>query len=91
MTLDSLLRVGIGLMFVAVHGFPKIAGGMEAWVGLGKTFNSIIRISFIPAFWGLMAAISELIGGMCLITEIVFFIVCKMKPPASVSGSRVVH
>ncbi|MGI8657127.1 MAG: DoxX family protein [Pyrinomonadaceae bacterium] len=71
-----LLRVGIGLMFVAVHGFPKIAGGVQAWAGLGKTFNSIIGVSFVPALWGFMAAISEFVGGMCLITGVLFRPAC---------------
>lgn len=73
-----LLRVGIGLMFVTVHGFPKIAGGVEAWAGLGKTFNSLIGVSFIPAFWGFMAAVSEFVGGMCLITGVLFRPACAL-------------
>jgi putative oxidoreductase len=48
-----LLRLGIGLMFAAFHGFPKIIGGAETWAGLGKTFNNLIGVSFIPAFWDL--------------------------------------
>jgi putative oxidoreductase len=73
-----LLRVGIGLMFVTVHGFPKISGGAETWAGLGKTFNSVTGISFIPVFWGFMAAISEFGGGICLITGILFRPACAL-------------
>lgn len=73
-----LLRVGIGVMFVTVHGFPKISGGIETWVGLGKTFNNLLGVSFIPGFWGFMAAISEFGGGLCLITGILFRPVCAM-------------
>lgn len=71
-----MLRVGIGIMFVTIHGLPKITGGVETWVGLGKTFNNLIGISFIPAFWGLMAALSEFGGGLCLITGILFRPAC---------------
>lgn len=67
-----LLRVGVGLMFVTIHGFPKITGGMQNWTVLGKTFNRIIGISFIPVFWGFMAAIAEFGGGIFLIIGILF-------------------
>jgi uncharacterized membrane protein YphA (DoxX/SURF4 family) len=40
-----LLRVGIGLMFVTIHGFPKITGGMKTWTVFGKSFNSLTGIS----------------------------------------------
>jgi putative oxidoreductase len=71
-----LLRVGIGSMFVAVHGYPKLAGGVQVWAGLGRTFNSLWGISFAPAFWGFMAAISEFGGGLCLITGVLFRPAC---------------
>jgi len=73
-----LLRVGIGLMFVMIYGFPKITGGEQRWIVLGKTFNNIIGISFIPVFWGFMAAISEFGGGICLITGILFRPACAL-------------
>lgn len=73
-----LLRVGIGLMFVTIHGFPKISGGVQTWMVFGKTFNSIIGISFIPVFWGFMAAISEFGGGICLIAGVLFRPVCTL-------------
>src|ERR1044071_7547612 len=71
-----LLRVGIGLMFVAVHGVSKLTRGGQVWAGLGKTFNSLWGVSFVPTFWGLMAAISEFGGGLCLITGILFRPAC---------------
>jgi putative oxidoreductase len=71
-----LLRVGIGLMFVAVHGFPKIAGGVQVWAGLGKTFNGLFGVSFIPTFWGFLAAVSEFGGGLCLVAGILFRPAC---------------
>jgi putative oxidoreductase len=73
-----LLRVGIGLMFVTVHGYPKISGGVQTWTGLGKTFNSLVGVSFIPVFWGFMGAISEFVGGMCLITGFLFRPACVL-------------
>jgi len=73
-----LLRVGIGLIFVTIHGFPKISGGIEKWTVYGKTFNNILGISFIPGFWGFMAAISEFGGGICLIAGVLFRPACAL-------------
>jgi putative oxidoreductase len=73
-----LLRAGIGLMFVTIHGFPHISGGVQTWAGLGKTFNSLVGISFIPVFWGFMAAISEFVGGMCLVAGVLFRLACAL-------------
>ena len=60
-----ILRVIIGISFI-VHGYPKIMGGVEKWIMLGKTMGNI-GINFIPAFWGFCAAVSEFFGGIALI------------------------
>ncbi|MFL6213266.1 MAG: DoxX family protein [Blastocatellia bacterium] len=73
-----LLRVGIGLMFITVHGWPKLAGGVQMWTGLGKTFNSLLGFSFIPVFWGLMATLSEFGGGWCLVSGALFRPACVL-------------
>ena len=59
-----LLRVGMGSMFV-VHGLPKLTGGTERWTELGASMSHF-GIDFAPTFWGLMAALSETIGGVLL-------------------------
>ena len=59
------IRVGIGLVFV-LHGFGKITGGTESWVWLGSQMSHL-GITFLPAFWGFLAASAELIGGLCLV------------------------
>jgi len=59
-----LLRLGIGFMFV-LHGYPKLLGGPERWEGVGGAMANF-GISFAPAFWGLMAALSETFGGLFL-------------------------
>jgi putative oxidoreductase len=56
-----LLRVGFGIIFI-MHGYPKLLGGVEKWTGLGN----MVGFSFLPAFWGFMAAFSEGIGGLML-------------------------
>jgi putative oxidoreductase len=71
-----VLRVGIGLMFVLVHGLPKIIGGASMWAGLGGAFNRLLGVAFIPAFWGFLAALSEFGGGMCLVAGVLFRPAC---------------
>lgn len=60
-----ILRVGLGAMMM-FHGLPKIMGGPDHWAGIGSSMK-VIGINFIPAFWGLMAALSEGMGGFLLL------------------------
>ena len=60
-----ILRIGIGVVFI-IHGLPKLMGGMETWTQIGSTM-SLIGIKFAPAFWGFMAAFSEVVGGLFII------------------------
>ena len=69
-----ILRIGFGLMFL-YHGLPKLFGGPEKWEGLGGAMATF-GITFIPAFWGFMAAISEALGGLCLILGLFFRPAC---------------
>lgn len=58
------LRVGLGVMFM-LHGWGKITGGMEMWERLGGAMANL-GITFMPAFWGFMAAFAEFGGGLML-------------------------
>ncbi len=69
-----ILRVGIGIMFL-YHGAPKLFGGPVKWEKLGMAM-SYAGIHFMPVIWGLMAAISEFFGGICLILGLFFRAVC---------------
>jgi putative oxidoreductase len=71
-----LLRAGIGSMFVIVHGYPKIVGGVTLWRGLGGAFNRLIGLNFVPDFWGFLAMVAEFGGGLCLIAGIFFRPAC---------------
>lgn len=73
-----VLRAGLGLMFVFMHGLPKLTGGVALWRGLGGAFNRLIGISFLPEFWGFAAAIAEFGGGLCLIAGIFFRPACAL-------------
>ncbi|MDP3981164.1 MAG: DoxX family protein [Chlamydiota bacterium] len=76
-----ILRIGIGLAFI-IHGWPKITGGPEVWTKLGAAMG-MLGISFIPVFWGFLAACSEFIGAILLLTGLftrvaAFFMLCVM-------------
>ena len=60
-----VLRIGFGIIFI-IHGLPKLMGGVETWTQLGGTM-SMVGISFAPAFWGFMAAATEVFGGLFII------------------------
>ncbi|WP_316830455.1 DoxX family protein [Pedobacter aquatilis] len=65
-----LLRLGIGVMFI-IHGFPKLAGGVDGWTKLGGSMK-VVGIDFLPVFWGFMAAATETFGGFLLIVGLFF-------------------
>ena len=56
-----MLRIALGLFFIYVHGWPKLAGGFAKWKELGHAMQ-VLHIHFTPVFWGFMAAFSESIG-----------------------------
>lgn len=60
------LRVGLGVMFMAFHGGPKLWGGPEVWSRVGSAMGHL-GIHVAPACWGLMAACAEFFGGLCLL------------------------
>ena len=60
-----VLRAGMGAMFI-LHGWPKIMGGPAKWQALGGAMAHL-GVTFLPAVWGFLAALSECGGGICLI------------------------
>jgi putative oxidoreductase len=63
-----VLRIGIGCMFI-FHGWPKLQGGPVGWERLGHNME-YVGIGFLPIFWGFMAMVAEVFGGVCLIAGI---------------------
>lgn len=57
-----IMRLGIGALFIK-HGCDKALGGvpMLTWVG-----NQMLLIQAFPLFWGVMAMLAELLGGLLL-------------------------
>jgi len=61
-----VLRAGLGTMFL-FHGGPKLLGGPPTWAQFGSAMTAM-GIIFLPAtFWGLMAGLSEFVGGLLLV------------------------
>lgn len=60
-----ILRLGIGLPFIFTYGLMKIQSGPELWTQLGGAMSNV-GITFLPAFWGFMAALSEFGGGILI-------------------------
>lgn len=58
----AILRAGIGIT-IFLHGLPKLLGGEEVWTMIGSNM-AIFGITFAPAFWGLVAALTEAVGGI---------------------------
>ncbi|QEC76783.1 DoxX family protein [Mucilaginibacter ginsenosidivorax] len=69
-----IIRVGLGIMFI-YHGYPKLMGGAKEWTELGGSMK-YVGIHFLPMVWGLLAAVTELLGGFLLIIGLAFRPVC---------------
>ena len=57
-----ILRVGIGIS-IFYHGLPKLTGGVDTWTAIGSSLSAF-GIDFAPTFWGLLAALTESVGGI---------------------------
>lgn len=66
-----ILRVGLGLSFLLLHGYPKLAGGPEMWKAVGSAMANV-GIDAYPAFWGFMAGLAEALGGLFLLLGLFF-------------------
>ena len=68
------LRLCLGVIFV-FHGYPKFMAGRETWALVGSAMSNL-GITFYPEIWGLLAALAELAGGVCLLLGLLFRPVC---------------
>jgi putative oxidoreductase len=71
-----LLRILIGLSFLA-HGLPLLTASSDLWIKLGKSMQ-FVGIGFCPLCWGLMAALSESLGGFLLLIGFAFRPACLL-------------
>tara|TARA_R110002124_G_scaffold221839_1_gene387288 strand:+ start:11707 stop:12123 length:417 start_codon:yes stop_codon:yes gene_type:complete len=58
-----LLRVGVGLDFLILHGWGKIAGGHEMWINLGQVMPHF-GVDEIAMVWGFIATLTESLGAL---------------------------
>lgn len=63
-----ILRIGIGIMFIA-HGWGKLIGGPDKWEIIGANISHF-GINFGFTFFGFMAAFAETFGALFLILGI---------------------
>lgn len=87
-----VLRLGVGISFLLVHGLPKIKGGPELWTKIGGAMSNL-GITFAPTFWGFMAAASEFGGGLLILLGLFtrtssFFLAFTMFVAAATHLSR---
>lgn len=61
-----VMRVGLGLMFMIVHGWPKLLAGPEGWAKVGSAMPNFGVVAFSQG-WGFMATLSQFVGGFCLV------------------------
>jgi putative oxidoreductase len=80
-----ILRLGFGAMFI-YHGLPKMLGGSQSWEHLGTAMANF-GITFLPSFWGFMAAFSELVGGICIILGFFFRPACFLLAFTMATGA----
>ncbi len=72
-----VLRLGVGLAYIILHGWPKISGGPEAWARYGEAV-SYLGIDFGFTFWGFMAAFAEFGGGILIVLGLFFRPACLL-------------
>ena len=60
-----LLSILIGLSFLG-HGLPYLTAGPAVWTKLGAAME-FMGLSSFPIFWGLLACLSESLGGFLLL------------------------
>jgi putative oxidoreductase len=65
-----LLRGLVGLYMAFGHGLGKITGGPEGWANLGGAMSHF-GITFLPTFWGFMAAIAEFVCALLIVAGFV--------------------
>lgn len=66
-----IIRVGVGISYIVLHGWFKLTGGPAFWEALGQSMSHF-GISFAPVVWGFLGAFAET-GGALLLTLGLYF------------------
>lgn len=72
-----LARIGLGLSFIFLHGYPKLVGGVETWEVVGSAMSNL-GIDFYPAVWGFLAGFTEAVGGLFLLLGLFYRPACLL-------------
>ena len=72
-----VLRLGLAVVFIWAHGWPKLAGGSEKWTKLGGAMQHV-GIHFWPVVWGFLAALAETLGAFLVGIGLFFRPACLM-------------
>jgi|SRR5690606_297204 len=70
-----VLRIGLGLSFIFLHGYPKLIGGTETWEAVGSAMKNV-GIDFYPTVFGFMAGFVEAVGGLFLLLGLFYRPAC---------------
>lgn len=71
------LRLTFGTLFLYLHGFPLLAGGLSKWRSVGADMHAI-GITMGESFWGFIAAFSASLGCALFIIGFAFRPSCLM-------------
>jgi putative oxidoreductase len=66
-----VIRVGIGVIILAFHGYGKLTGGTDAWGNVGAGMQNL-GIGFAPVFWGFMATFAEFVCSILIVLGVLF-------------------
>ena len=66
-----VLRVGLGISFLLLHGYPKLVGGPGTWKAVGGAMSNV-GIDAYPAVWGFLAGLVEALGGLFVVLGLFF-------------------
>lgn len=66
-----IVRLGIGLSYIPLHGWFKLSGGPAFWEDLGAAMGHL-GITFAPVFWGFMGAFAETFGALFVALGLLF-------------------
>lgn len=72
-----ITRIGLGLSFIFLHGYPKLAGGPEMWEAVGSAMKNV-GIDFYPTIWGFLAGFGEAVGGLLLLLGLLYRPACLL-------------
>jgi putative oxidoreductase len=66
-----VIRLGVGVTMVVMHGYGKLVGGPDSWARLGASMGNL-GFGFAPTFWGFMAMFAEFVCSILIVLGVLF-------------------